>query len=79
MTFDTTSPLDRPANPRRTPNARRPYFDLDSVYGDGPSGSPQLYEAADHAKFRVESGGYVLREGDLFGQGAHLSPVGGRR
>lgn len=57
MTFDTTSRLGRPANPRRTPNARRPYFDLDSVYGDGPSGSPQLYEAADLAKFRVESGG----------------------
>lgn len=57
MTFDTTSRLGRPTNPRRSPNARRPYFDLDSVYGDGPTGSPQLYDLADRAKFRVESGG----------------------
>jgi hypothetical protein len=57
MTFDTASRLGRPTNPRRSPNARRPYFDLDSVYGDGPAGSPQLYDPADRAKFRVESGG----------------------
>ena len=57
MTFDTTSRLGRPTNPRRSPNARRPFFDLDSVYGDGPAGSPQLYDPADRAKFRVESGG----------------------
>ena len=39
MTFDTTSRLGQPANPRSSPNARNPFFDLDSVYGDGPSGS----------------------------------------
>ena len=59
MTFDTTSRLGLPTNPHIAPNARRPFFDLDSVYGDGPSGSPRLYEAApgDRAKFRVEHGG----------------------
>ena len=57
MTFDTTSRLGRPTNPKRSPNARRPYFDLDSVYGDGPAGSPQLYDPADRIRFRVESGG----------------------
>ena len=57
MTFDTTSRLGKPTNPHTTPNARRPYFDLDSVYGDGPSGSPLLYDPADRAKFRVEHGG----------------------
>ena len=57
MTFDTTSRLGRPTNPTQSPNARRPFFDLDSVYGDGPSGSPQLYDADDHAKLRVETGG----------------------
>jgi Animal haem peroxidase len=57
MTFDTTSRLGRPTNPRTAPNARRPFFDLDSVYGDGPSGSPPLYEPLDRAKLRVESGG----------------------
>jgi hypothetical protein len=59
MTFDTTSRLGMPTNPHTAPNARRPFFDLDSVYGDGPSGSPRLYESApgDRAKFRVEHGG----------------------
>lgn len=57
MTFDTTSRLGRPTSPRRSPNARRPFLDLDSVYGAGPVGAPQLYDPADRAKFRVESGG----------------------
>lgn len=57
MTFDTTSRLGRPTNPHTAPNARRPLFDLDSVYGDGPAGSPLLYDPADRAKFRVEHGG----------------------
>ena len=57
MTFDTTSRLGMPTNPHTAPNARRPLFDLDSVYGDGPSGSPLLYDPADRAKFRVEHGG----------------------
>jgi len=57
MTFDTTSRLGQPTNPRTAPNARSPYFDLDSVYGDGPAGSPLLYDPVDRAKFRLESGG----------------------
>ena len=57
MTFDTSSRLGDPTNPARVPNARRPYFDLDSVYGDGPSGSPQLYQDDDRAKLRVETAG----------------------
>ena len=57
MTFDTTSRLGKPTNPHTAPNARRPLFDLDSVYGDGPAGSPLLYDPADRAKFRVEHGG----------------------
>ncbi len=57
MTFDTTSRLGTPTNPRTAPNARRPFFDLDSVYGDGPAGSPLLYDPDDRARFRVEHGG----------------------
>jgi hypothetical protein len=57
MTFDTSSRLGHPANPRTSANSRRPYFDLDSVYGDGPVGSPLLYELDDRAKLRVESNG----------------------
>jgi hypothetical protein len=57
MTFDTTSRLAVPTPPERTPNARTPGLDLDSVYGRGPMEDPQLYEAGDRAKLRLESGG----------------------
>src|SRR5262249_55660697 len=57
MTFDTSSPLGKPAAPTAPRNARTPSFDLDSVYGAGPVGSPQLYDPADRAKLKVESGG----------------------
>jgi Animal haem peroxidase len=57
MTFDTTSRLGQPTAPHRSPNVRRPFLDLDSVYGDGPSGSPHLYDAIDRAKLRVGHGG----------------------
>jgi hypothetical protein len=57
MTFDTTSRLAVTARPERTPNARTPTLDLDSVYGGGPTVSPQLYDPSDRAKFRVENGG----------------------
>ena len=57
MTFDTTSALGVTTPPEQTPNARTPSFDLDSVYGAGPTGSPQLYNPSDPAKLRIESGG----------------------
>ena len=57
MTFDQTSKLGIPTEPRRSPNARNPTLQLDSVYGLGPRGSPQLYNPADRAKMRIESGG----------------------
>lgn len=57
MTFDTGSPLGKPTSPEQSPNGRTPSFDLDSVYGAGPVGSPQLYDSADRAKLKVESGG----------------------
>ena len=41
----------------RPSNARTPAFDLDSVYGGGPVASPHLYDSADRAKLRIESGG----------------------
>jgi hypothetical protein len=68
MTFDTTSRLGMPTSPNKAPNARRPAFDLDSVYGDGPTGSPLLYDPNDRIKFRVESGGLfedLPRDGNL--------------
>jgi hypothetical protein len=56
MTFDTTSRLGVPTRPDRSPNARTPGLDLDSVYGRGPSEDSQLYER-DRTRLRVESGG----------------------
>ncbi|GAA3826207.1 hypothetical protein GCM10022226_53690 [Sphaerisporangium flaviroseum] len=57
MTFDQTSPLGRPTAPEQTQNTRTPGLDLDSVYGRGPTGQPELYDPADRDKFRVQSGG----------------------
>jgi hypothetical protein len=56
MTFDTTSRLGVPTPPDRTPNARTPALDLDSVYGRGPFEDSQLYER-DRTRLRVEGGG----------------------
>jgi len=57
MTFDTGSPLGKAVSPEQFPNGRTPSFDLDSVYGAGPVGSPQLYDPTDRAKLKVEFGG----------------------
>ncbi|GAB3407298.1 heme peroxidase family protein [Flindersiella endophytica] len=56
LTFDTTSPLGVPTVPESSPNSRTPAFDLDSVYGGGPTASPNLYDP-DRIKLRIESGG----------------------
>jgi hypothetical protein len=57
MTFDTTSPLGVPTRPERSPNARTPTFDLDTVYGGGPAVSRHLYQSGDRAKFILSDGG----------------------
>ena len=61
ITRDAGSPLGRPLALERSRNLRSPRLDLDSVYGNGPSGSPELYEDRrgrnDPVRFRVESGG----------------------
>ncbi|HEX5719590.1 MAG TPA: heme peroxidase family protein [Thermoanaerobaculia bacterium] len=36
------------------PNERTPFFDLDSVYGKGPQGDPDLYDPAQPEKLRVD-------------------------
>jgi hypothetical protein len=57
MTFDTTSRLGVATPPENTPNMRTPALDLDSVYGRGRVADPQLYDAADPVKLRIENGG----------------------
>jgi Animal haem peroxidase len=57
ITFDTTSAMGVPTDPGSSPNGRTPSLDLDSVYGAGPVASPQLYDAVDRAKLRIDTGG----------------------
>ena len=60
MTFDLTSRLGEPTDPQDSTNTRTPAFDLDSVYGGGPSEDRELYECTErgHApKFKIEYGG----------------------
>jgi hypothetical protein len=57
VTFDASSPLGVVAEPTATTNTRDARLDLDSVFGGGPTVSPQLYSSSDRAKFRIESGG----------------------
>jgi len=67
-TFDTSSKLGVPTEPASVRNARSPSLDLDSVYGAGPSGAPQLYDPVDSAKLKLGYGGAfedLPRAGDL--------------
>jgi hypothetical protein len=57
MTFDNSSQLGVRTDPNRTRNVRQPAFNLDSLYGAGPIGSPKLYDPQDRIKLRIESGG----------------------
>jgi hypothetical protein len=54
LTLDTSAPPTAFVDPTTLVNSRTFSLDLDSVYGDGPTGSPELYEA-DHLHFRVQS------------------------
>jgi hypothetical protein len=55
ITFDRKSILNANASPMQTVNFRSAAFDLDSVYGAGPAGSPELYETVSgRIKFRLE-------------------------
>lgn len=55
LTLALKAPLLEATPPRRTANFRTAAFDLDSVYGDGPTDSPELYDTSTgDIKFRVE-------------------------
>jgi hypothetical protein len=62
-TFDLGSALGEPTRPEDSTNTRSPALDLDSVYGGGPTRSPQLYGRRTFSnplggiKLRVEHGG----------------------
>jgi hypothetical protein len=45
LTFDPVSSLDRQNDPKALEDFRTPRFDLDNVYGRGPSDQPYLYRS----------------------------------
>lgn len=53
ITFDPTSSLQRQNDPEKLYNFRTPRFDLDSVYGRGPSDQPYLYSQGEAGKFLI--------------------------
>jgi hypothetical protein len=54
ITLALKAPLKEPTEPRRTTNFRSAELDLDSLYGDGPDQSPELYDTSSgDNKFRV--------------------------
>jgi Animal haem peroxidase len=56
ITLDKKSELLKKANPRKTINFRTAAFDLDSLYGNGPDDSPEIYDkSSGFIKFIVEA------------------------
>ena len=50
LTFDPASSLERQNDPDALVNFRTPAFDLDNVYGRGPSDQPYLYDQSEGSK-----------------------------
>jgi hypothetical protein len=53
ITFDPISSLRRQNDPEALEDFRTPRFDLDSLYGRGPSDQPYLYDSNDARKLRL--------------------------
>jgi hypothetical protein len=53
LTFDNTPIPEQREDPLARTNFRSARFELDSVYGDGPTKSPELYDPDDRAKLHV--------------------------
>ncbi|MDF2747260.1 MAG: heme peroxidase [Propionibacteriaceae bacterium] len=53
ITFDNTPLAQQQADPDATVNFRTPRYDLDSVYGRGPTQESQFYDPADRDKLLV--------------------------
>ncbi|HZA03161.1 MAG TPA: hypothetical protein VE617_01245, partial [Propionibacteriaceae bacterium] len=53
ITFDTTTLSEQHSDPKATTNFRTPRYDLDSIYGRGPSKDPQFYDPKDRDKFLI--------------------------
>ena len=60
LTFDPVSMLDRQNDPDALTDFRTPRFDLDSIYGRGPSDQPYLYDQLRPAGSAQEAGLFLL-------------------
>jgi hypothetical protein len=65
MTFDTTPMPQQQQDPNALTNFRTALFDLDSVYGGGPTARPELYDPVDRDKLRIEGLSDPNRPDDL--------------
>jgi hypothetical protein len=59
ITFDTTPLSQQQSDPNATTNFRTPRYDLDAIYGLGPSQNSQLYDPNDRDKFKIEKRPYT--------------------
>ena len=65
ITFDTTKLDDQQSDPYATTNFRTPRYDLDAIYGLGPSTNPQFYNPSDRDKFLIVERPYNQITGTL--------------
>jgi hypothetical protein len=65
ITFDTTKLDDQQSDPYATTNFRTPRYDLDAIYGLGPSTNPQFYDPDDRDKFLIVKRPYSQITGKL--------------
>jgi len=61
ITFDPVSSLMRQNDPDALTDFRTPRFDLDSLYGGGPSNQPYLYEQPEGIRLLLRPGGSDLQ------------------
>jgi hypothetical protein len=54
ITFDHTPIDQQQSDPDATTNFRTPRYDLDALYGRGPTSDPDLYDSSDRDKFKIE-------------------------
>lgn len=64
LTLDTTSILERQVDVDGTTNFRTPAFELDSVYGLGPSVQPYLYDQPDGGRLLIAKDGHDLQRNE---------------
>lgn len=65
ITFDPQSLLDQANDPDALENFRTPRYDLDSLYGLGPSANPWLYQIGDPDKLLIGANGPEFTVRDL--------------